>query len=97
LAGIKQSVSIYNIESRTTSTGTAFVTLPFNGITADVIREIMPPYHLGADLLEGMFAMPPPPPDAPTAWRYTRVTRLIGEIVALPCADARPARLVARS
>jgi hypothetical protein len=70
------------------------MTLPSNGITADVIREIMPPYHLSADLLAGTFAaLPPPPQDAPPTWRHERITRLIGEIVALLPADAGQARL----
>jgi hypothetical protein len=44
------------------------MTLPSNGITADLIRDILPPYHLSADLLAGTFAalprrrkMPPRP------------------------------------
>jgi hypothetical protein len=70
------------------------MTLPSNGITADVIREIMPPYHVSADLLAGTFAaLPPPPQDAPPTWRHERITRLIGEIVALLPADAAQARL----
>jgi hypothetical protein len=73
------------------------MTLPSNGITADVIREIMPPYHLSADLLEGTFAaLPPPPRDAPPNWRHERITRLIGEIVAFLPAGAGQARLAAQ-
>ena len=35
------------------------MTLPTNGITAEVIREAMPPYQLSTDLLAAMFtAMP---------------------------------------
>lgn len=46
------------------------MTLPSNGITAEVIREIMPPYHLSGGLLEATFtALPPPPPDPPATWR----------------------------
>ena len=41
------------------------MSLPSNGITQDVIREMMPPYHLSPDLLEAtLAALPPPPPDA---------------------------------
>ena len=70
------------------------MTLPSNGIIADVIREIMPPYHLSADLLAATFAaLPPPPPDAPPTWRHARITRLIEEISALLPADAAQARL----
>ena len=67
------------------------------GITPSVIREMMPPYHLSPDLLEGTFtALPPLPPDAPAAWRHARITRLIGEITALLPADAAQARLAAQ-
>ena len=34
-----------------------------NGIPPDVIREMMPPYHLGPDLLVATFAALPRPPD----------------------------------
>jgi hypothetical protein len=41
---------------------------PSNGITAEVIRGVMPPYHLSADLLQATFAaLPRPPPDATPA------------------------------
>ncbi len=73
------------------------MTLPSNGITADVIREMMPPYHLSADLLEGAAAaLPPPPPDAPTRWRLARLTRLVHEVSVLMPADAAQARLAAQ-
>ena len=67
------------------------------GITQDVIREMMPPYHLSADLLEGTFAaLPPPPQDASATWRHARITRLVGEIAAFLPADAAQARLGAQ-
>jgi hypothetical protein len=50
------------------------MSLPSSGITADVIRDIMPPYHLSADLLDGTFARcprrrktPPRPGGTPTS------------------------------
>ena len=71
---------------------------PSNGFIADVIREIMPPYHLSADHLDGTFAvLPPPPRDARPSWRQARITRLIGAMVAFPAADAGPARLAAEN
>jgi hypothetical protein len=70
--------------------------IPSNGITAEVIRDIMPPYHLSDDLLEGTFAaLPPPPADASAAWRRRRITRLTAEITALRPADAGQARMAA--
>ncbi len=37
---------------------------PSNGITAEVIRDIMPPYRLDPDLMAAtVAALPPPPPD----------------------------------
>jgi hypothetical protein len=68
---------------------------PPNGIGADVIREIMPPYRLSADLLQVAFAASPRPPDAIPTWRHTRITRLIEEIVAPKPADAGQARIAA--
>jgi hypothetical protein len=56
------------------------MTPPSSGITADVIREVMPPYHLSRDLLEAtLAALPPPPPGASAAWRQARLTRLAGQ------------------
>jgi hypothetical protein len=53
------------------------MSLPSGGMTQDVIREMMPPYHLSDGLLQVMFAaLPPPPPDATAAWRHARITRL---------------------
>jgi hypothetical protein len=60
------------------------MSLPSRGITANVIREVMPLYHLSPDLLEATFvALPPPPPDAPAAWRQARIARLMQEISTL--------------
>jgi hypothetical protein len=73
------------------------MSLPSNGITPDVIREMMPPYHLSPDLLEGTFAaLPLPPPDASTSWRQAHITRLVEEITALMPADAAQARLASQ-
>jgi hypothetical protein len=70
------------------------MSLPSSGITANVIREMMPPYHLSPDLLEAtLTALPPPPPDAPAAWRQARITRLMQEISTLMPANAAQARL----
>jgi len=73
------------------------MTLLSAGITPDVIREMMPPYHLSADLLEGaVTALPPPPPDASARWRLARLTRLVQEIGGLMPADAPQARIAAQ-
>jgi hypothetical protein len=70
------------------------MTLPSSGITANVIREMMPPYHLSPDLLEAtLAALPPPPPGASAAWRQARITRLMQEISTLMPANAAQARL----
>jgi hypothetical protein len=70
--------------------------IPSNGITADLIRGIMPPYHLSDDLLQGTFAaLPPPPADASPAWRLAHIKRLTAEITALKPADAGQARMAA--
>ncbi len=46
------------------------MSIPSNGITSDVIRNAMPPYHLSQDLLEGtLAALPPPPPTPPRRGR----------------------------
>ena len=72
------------------------MTLPTNGITADVIRDIMPPYQLNTDLLGAMFcAIPPPPPDASMTWRQARATRLVHELAGMMPADAPQARIAA--
>ena len=68
-----------------------------NGITPEVIREMMPPYQLSADLLAAAFAsIPPPPPDATQAWRQERAARLVQEIAGLMPADAPQARIAAQ-
>jgi len=68
-----------------------------NGITPDVIREMMPPYHLSSDLLEATFAaFPPPPPDATAAWLQARVTRVVQEFATLMPANAAQARIVSQ-
>src|SRR5271165_1080433 len=73
------------------------MSIPSNGITSDVIRNAMPPYHLSQDLLEGTFAaLPPPPPDATQAWLEARATRLIEEIATLMPATAGQARMAAQ-
>jgi hypothetical protein len=70
------------------------MSLPSNGITQDVIREMMPPYHLDHDLLAGMVtALPPPPPDASATWRQARIARLVQEIAIFMPADAGQARI----
>ena len=73
------------------------MSLVTNGITAEVIREMMPPYHLSADLLEATFAaLPPPPADAPPSWRQARVARLTQEFATLMPANAAQARVVSQ-
>jgi hypothetical protein len=72
------------------------MSIPSNGITPEVIRGVMPPYHLSADLLEAtLAAIPAPPPDASPAWRLARLTRLIEEIAAPMPANAEQARIAA--
>ncbi len=49
--------------------------VPSNGITADVIRGVMPPYRLSANLLGAtLTALPPPKPGASATWRQARLT-----------------------
>ncbi len=73
------------------------MTAPSSGITAEVIRDIMPKYHLSADLLEAtILTLPPPPADATSAWRRARITRLLREIAAYLPADAAQARIAAQ-
>ena len=72
------------------------MTLPTNGLTAEVFRQAMPPYQLSADLLTDMFtAIAAPPRDATMAWRQTRATRLVHEVSGLMPADAPQARIAA--
>ena len=70
---------------------------PTNGITPEVIRGAMPPYHLSPDLIAATLAtLAAPPPDTTPAARLARLTRLIEEIVAQKPADAGQARLAAQ-
>ncbi len=71
--------------------------LSSNGITPEVIRGVMPPYHLSPDLLAGTLrALAPPPADAATARRRARIARLVQEIGGLMPADAPQARIAAQ-
>ncbi len=73
------------------------MTLPANGITQDVIREMMPTYHLSPDLLAAtLAALPPPPAEASASWRQARLARLVEEIATLMPATAAQARLAAQ-
>jgi hypothetical protein len=73
------------------------MTTPSNGITPEVIRDFMPPYHLSHDLLAATIAtLPAPPPDSTTAWRQARLARLFQEISDLHPADATQARIAAQ-
>ena len=70
------------------------MTLPTNGITADVIREIMPPYRLDTDLIAAMFcAIPAPPPDASMAWRRRSGARPVHKVAGLLPASVSRARI----
>ena len=71
--------------------------VPTIGITADLIREAMPPYELSTDLLDAMFAATrAPPPDASVAWGEERARRLILEVTGYMPADAPQARIAAQ-
>jgi len=73
------------------------VSQPSNGITPEVIRQVMPPYQLSPDLLQAtLAAIPRPPPDATQAWRHARIARLTQEISALMPANAAQARIAAQ-
>ena len=68
--------------------------VPANGITAEVIRDCMKPYGFSPDLLEDFVAsLPPPPPEASTAWRLRHLTRLVQEVAIFMPADDAQARL----
>jgi hypothetical protein len=70
---------------------------PSNGITPEVIRDLMPPYQLSPDLLQATFAaIPRPPPDATPAWRHAHLARLTQEISTLMPANAAQARIAAQ-
>src|SRR5579863_9671784 len=70
---------------------------PSNGITPEVLRDIMPPYELSPDLLQAtLAAIPRPPPEATTAWRHARIARLTQEISTLMPANAAQARLASQ-
>ena len=70
---------------------------PSNGITPEVIRDLMPPYELSPDLLQAtLAAIPRPPPDATPAWRHARIARLTQEISTLMPANAAQARIAAQ-
>jgi hypothetical protein len=70
---------------------------PSNGITAEVIRSVMPPYQLSPDLLQAtLAALPVPPQDATTAWRHARIARVTQEISTLMPANAAQARIAAQ-
>ena len=70
---------------------------PSNGITPEVIRQVMPPYQLSPDLLQATFAaISRPPPDATAAWRHARMARLTQEISTLMPANAAQARIASQ-
>jgi hypothetical protein len=73
------------------------MTIPANGINPEVIRSVMPPYHLSPDLLAATIAaLPAPPPDTTTAWRQARLARLFQEIDDRKPANATQARMAAQ-
>ena len=75
------------------------MSIPSNGITAEVIRESMTPYLLSQDPpARHLRRSPPRPrPTPPPPWRRARVTRLAAEIVAPMPANAEQARISAES
>jgi hypothetical protein len=67
---------------------------PCNGVTPEIIRDVMPPYHFSAALRETTFAaLPQPPQDASTPSRHSCIMRRIKEIVASKPTDVRQDRL----
>jgi hypothetical protein len=71
--------------------------IPSNGITAEVIQELMPQFIIGDDLIGGILdAIPAPPAGASVAWRHARIARIIEETTALLPADAAQARHAAQ-
>ncbi len=77
--------------------GPSHMSQPSNGITPEVIRDLMPPYELSPDLLQAtLAAIPRPPPDATPAWRRTHIARLTQEISTLMPANAAQARIAAQ-
>src|SRR5277367_3580970 len=73
------------------------MSIPSNGITPEVIRGVMHPYHLSPDLLAATIAaLPAPPPDTTTAWRQARLTRLLQEVADRKPANAAQARIAAQ-
>jgi hypothetical protein len=70
---------------------------PSNGITAEVIQDLMPDFTLGADLLRTIAgAIPAPPEGVSRAWRRDRCARIIEETAAFAPADAAQGRLAAQ-
>ena len=70
------------------------MSLPSNGITAEIIREAMPPYHLSADLLDATVAtLCPPPRGASEAWYEAMVLRVAHDISTLMPANAAQAAM----
>ena len=70
------------------------MSLPSNGITADVIRDTMPPYHLSPDLLDATVAtLCPPPRGASATWYEARLARVTKEISTLMPANAAQAAM----
>jgi hypothetical protein len=77
--------------------GPSHMSQPSNGITPEVIRDLMPPYELSPDLLQAtLAAIPRPPPDATPAWRHAHIARLTQEISTLMPANAAQARIAAQ-
>jgi hypothetical protein len=73
------------------------MSIPSNGITPEVIRGVMHPYHLSPDLVATtMAALPAPPPGSTTAWRQDRIARVVQEFAGLKPADAAQASIAAQ-